>query len=422
MTIHPRSFLACMKHHEPLLSSSGKPLLSQIPFPRTDAQSGQTVPTWAKIAAIDNGNDAFKGAMLHTHEPLLKTKRIITAYAPAKTIRAGEGVTTWQVNGSEPFWVGEDALSMQKAESLPIGGTQERLPDERYQRFLFACLVELLLEAGYGTHPGAFQGEHDLYVSFGLPNEEITLKGPKEGIQHALRAIFNRPFLVERTDEQGETTVWKLRLVELHPYPQSFASFVAWYYTPEGTPIETDIVKHVTLDLGGGQLHTCEVDLLHQPVGRPKLRMTAALLGDGTIAMARAARETIRGRYPEVRLSDVEAQQVLMSKAVTVGGRRTKVDDIVAAVIEARSQNLFTQLLPLLQDGQSFVMFTGGGSILLAQSLYQLVQTKRATQSFLFVPTELASVLNAIGGLILAQSNAGRVIEKLHAQAQQWGA
>ena len=201
-----------------------------------------------------------------------------------------------------------------------------------------------------------------------------------------------------------------LCLVEVHPYPQSFATFATWYYTLDGTPIDTDLVKHVTLDIGGGQFHSCEVDILHQVGRRPKLRMSASLLGDGTIAMARAARETIRASYPDVRLSDAEAQQVLISGTVIVGGRRTKVDDIVAGVIHARSQNLFAQMLPLLQEGQSFLMFTGGGSILLAERLAQLVSTKRSPQSVLFVPNELAAVLNAIGGYILAQTMAQKVM------------
>lgn len=58
-------------------------------------------------------------------------------------------------------------------------------------------------------------------------------------------------------------------------------------------------------------------------------------------------------------------------------------------------------------------MFTGGGSILLAESLEALVRTKRSPESFLFVPKELASVLNAIGGYILAQASARKLVERI---------
>jgi hypothetical protein len=411
-TIDPHSFLAHICTHQPLISAGNKELVRQIPFQHWDVTSGRKVLTTAKIVSIDNGNNAFKGAMPHARQPFIQTTRIVTAYAPAPTLRGGEGVTTWQVNDSEPFWIGNDAVFARRTESLPIGFTEERLSDRRYQHFLFASLVELLLEAGYGTTADEIQGKYDLYISIGIPNEEVSLKGPKDSVRQALRSIFNTAFRIHRTDEQGRVTTWVIRLVEITPYPQSFASFVTWYYTLDGIPIETDIVKHITLDIGGGQLHSCEVEIHHQETGKPKLRMSASLLGDGTIAMARAAREIIRARYPGVSLSDAEAQQVLMHGVVTIGGRRTRVDDIVTEVIVARSHNIFTQMLPLLQEGQSFVMFTGGGSVLLAQSLHHLVSTKRNPSSYLFIPKSVASVLNAIGGCILAQTVAQKELER----------
>lgn len=404
--IHPASFLAHLSRQDALLTKEGKALPRHIPFEHWDEQAGSKITTNAIIASVDNGNDAFKGAMLHVHRPSLQTRRIVTAYAPASVLRAGEGMTTWQVNDSEPFWMGEEALLSGKAESLPIGMTDERVSDERYRQYLFACLVELLREAGYGTAMEEWQGEYDLYISFGVPNEEVTRSGISETASRALQQLFNVPFRVCRTDEQGHITIWQLRLVELNPYPQTFGSFMSWYYTVDGTAIDTDIVKHVTLDIGGGQLHTCTVTLDTQPNGKAKLRMEAALLDEGTIAIARAVRESLRTRYSGVRLSDVEAQQVLVSQQVTIGGRRTRIAPIVDDIIRHRSSKLLTHMRHLLQEDQTFLMFTGGGSILLLQSLYELVSAKRTNQSFLFVPKTLSSALNAIGGYVLAQATA----------------
>jgi hypothetical protein len=409
--LHPASFLAHLCRQDSLRTSMGKELLRQIPFLRWDGQAGQQVSTTATIVSVDNGNDALKGAMLHAHQPSLKARRIITAYAPAETLRAGEGITTWQVNQSEPFWIGTDALLTTKAESLPIGMTEERLPDERYQHFLFACLVELLREAGYEHPAREWQGEHNLYLSFGLPNEEITRSGVKENVKHALQQIFNVPYTVRRTNEQGEVTTWKLRLVEVNPYPQTFGSFLTWYYTLDGATIDTDIVKHVTMDIGGGQLHTCTVTIEPRPEGRPRLRMQAALLDEGTIAIARAVREHLRAQHAGLRLSDAEAQQVLVSGTVTIGGRRTNVQNVVSEVLRSRSQRLLTHMRHLLQEDQTFLMFTGGGSILLEQSLHALVSAKRSGNSFLFVPKDLASVLNAMGGYMLAQTTAQKRVQ-----------
>lgn len=416
-TLHPDSFLTKVVQGLPLVNRQGKELIRQLPCQRWDTDQRRWEPTTGTIAVIDNGNDAFKGAMPMRSIPFLATKRIPTAYVPAKKIRAGEGVLTWQVNNSEQFWIGEDALDTRKAESLPVGLSHERLPDARFQRYLAACQVELLIEAGYGQRDatgrlmGEWQGEFDMYVSIGLPPEEVDRNGVKPGVAQALRHIFNVPFNISRTDEDGHTTTWLIRFVELSPYAQSFASFASWYYTLDGVPIDTNIVRHVTLDIGGGQFHCCEVDLIRRSTSeRPKLRMSAQQIGDGTIVIARGVRDALREQYYNIRLSDAEAQQALVRGIIPVGGREQEIDEIVKAVIAARADNLYSVMLPYLQEGQSFLMFTGGGSILLAKSLYQIVSSHRKPEDFFFVPRKVAPVLNAIGGLVLAQASAQKVI------------
>ena len=315
----PESFLWKMTQNKPLITSWGRELPRSVPFRKWDIKNRQWEPVQALVCAVDNGNDAFKGAVLHKEAPTITTKRIIAAYMPARKLRGGEGVVTWHVNNSEEYWIGEDAVESKKVENLPIGSTAERLPDERYQSYLAACLVELLIEAGYGQRGtdgcvlGEWQGEYNLYTSFGVPNEEMTLAGSTKETSHALRLIFNTPFAVTRTDERGQQTQWVIRLVEINPYPQSFASFAAWYYTVDGTPIETRIVKHVTIDIGGGQTHSCEVDLIHRQDAPVKLRMEAKLLGEGTISIARPMRDAIRAQHMGIRLSDPAAQYALMT-------------------------------------------------------------------------------------------------------------
>lgn len=416
-TLHPDSFLARLCRQEPLLTTDGTELLRHISFQQWDGVSGRKMATTATLIAVDNGNDAFKGALLSKHRPYLCTRRIVTAYAPAKKLGTGDGITTWQVNESEPFWLGQDAFLATKAESLPIGMTEDRLPDERYRRFLFACLVELLLEAGYGIPAREFQGHHDLYLSFGIPNEEVSRGGINEVVRRVLTPLFNTSYTIRRIDEQERMTTWSVRLVEINPYPQTFGSFVTWYYTIDGFPVETDIIKHLTLDIGGGQFHQCDVTLQHQPQGKPKLRMAASLLDEGTITIARAVREQLRAQHPGIQLSDAEAQQVLVSQHALIEGRRIAISDIVAEVIAARSQNLLAHLRHQLQEERSFLMFTGGGSVLLAPSLQELVRARRRPQSFLFVPQDLATVLNAIGGYILAQATAQKAAARMQEQA-----
>jgi hypothetical protein len=148
--------------------------------------------------------------------------------------------------------------------------------------------------------------------------------------------------------------------------------------------------------------------------------MSATQLDEGTITIARAVSEQLRAHYPNVRLSDAEAQQALVSGYVQIGGCRTPIGNLVSQVIAARSARLLTTMHHVLQDEQSFLMFTGGGSILLAQSLQEVVHTKRQGQHVLFVPKEVAPVLNAIGGYMLAQTTAQKAMERLqHSLTEQ---
>src|SRR5690348_8315953 len=95
-TIPPDSYLARLCRQEPLVTTTGQEPPRQVPFLRWDGSSGSRVATTATLVAVDNGNDAFKGALLHARSPRLCTRRIVTAYAPAKRLGAGDGITTWQ--------------------------------------------------------------------------------------------------------------------------------------------------------------------------------------------------------------------------------------------------------------------------------------------------------------------------------------
>lgn len=100
----------------------------------------------------------------------------------------------------------------------------------------------------------------------------------------------------------------------------------------------------MTLDIGGGQLRSCDVTLQYPPEGRPKLSMSATQLDEGTITIARAVSEQLRTHYPGVRLSDAEAQQALVSGYAQIGGRRTPIGNLVSQVIAARSAHLLTTM------------------------------------------------------------------------------
>lgn len=417
---HPDSFLAKVMADTPLLNSKGqRGLIEEVPSQRWNRETFAWSPITAKVACIDNGNESLKGVMPVVNSPYLARLRMPTAYTPAKKLRGGDGRLTWRVNGSEEFWMGDDALETKKAESLPVGFSPERFPDHRFQRFIAAFQVELLVRAGYGKRDaagkllGGMQGEFNVCLAIGLPPEEVDRNGATHEAREALKYIFNKPFEVVRVDEQGKETTWRLFFVEFIPYGQTFGSFYAWYYTLEGTPIATNIDRCITLDIGGGQSHMCEVEIVRRrDEPRPRLRMSAQQIGEGTILIARGVSEAIRQQYNTIQLSDAEAQYVLSSGMISVGGRRHAVDDIVGQVIKSRADNLNSLVLKYLQDGQSFLMFTGGGSVLLRETLFHLASTHRRADSFYFIPSDVAPFLNAIGGLGLAQTSAQQAIAR----------
>jgi hypothetical protein len=110
------------------------------------------LPAWVTVGqqqllavGDDNGNGAKKIAVMNDHGRLITT-RTATAYKPAKAIRAGQGVTSYRVNGGDPFWIGDDALR-RDGDALPIGATSQRLADTRQRSFNAACMVETLVKA-----------------------------------------------------------------------------------------------------------------------------------------------------------------------------------------------------------------------------------------------------------------------------------
>ena len=57
-------------------------------------------------------------------------------------------------------------------------------------------------------------------------------------------------------------------------------------------------------------------------------------------------------------------------------------------------------------------MFTGGGRVLLEQQLREMVAPTRSEGQYLFVDPKLAPVLNAIGGYVLAQAAAKKILAR----------
>jgi hypothetical protein len=133
--------------------------------------------------AIDNGNDALKGAVLRRDQALpegeglrslLTTVRVPTAFALAQTIQGRQEVT-YTCDGIS-FWVGDVALA-HGGDALRLGPTLQRLDDQRQHWFIGAGIVELLRAAGYPP------GEHQIALTLAVPNTEIVIEHDERGVE-----------------------------------------------------------------------------------------------------------------------------------------------------------------------------------------------------------------------------------------------
>ncbi len=366
-----------LNHDQRFVTARG-PITSRVSFGDQD------------IVAIgcDNGNDALKLAILNDKGKLI-TRRTPTAYTRAQQVRGGTGITTYQVGEGTPFWIGAAALD-HDGDALPIGPTPQRLDDPRQRDFIIACLVEGLVEAGY--KPGAY----DLALGFAIPNDEIVLeeRGDRLGVEERTKQALKKYLRgstqqIRRTDERGRVGEWTLTLQRLLPQAQSVGTFVCWSRTPTGVAV-TDVEALTILDIGGGDLQKTEINI-------NPYRMTTQHLGAGTIGIARA----LKARFPRMNLSDVAAQQALVTKKLRISGRNQDISKDVAEAIATTGQDLIGRMLPILQQQSRYVLTTGGGTVLLHDALVERTAKigKRAGSDYAIINHGQSSVLNAVGAL-----------------------
>ncbi|MBX0331443.1 hypothetical protein K2Z83_27705 [Oscillochloris sp. ZM17-4] len=350
--------------------------------------------------AIDNGNDALKGAALHAttdaqgvSHTTLRTVRIPTAFAPAEQIQGTQEIT-YTCEGMS-FWTGETALRHQGG-SLRIGPTRQRLDDDRQRWFIGAGIVELLRTAGYEP------GEYQIALCLAVPNTEIIIEGDDakptvepRTLDALTRYLKGKVWEIGRTDDETRTTpeTWTIRVATVLPLAQTAGTVVAVTRAPNGRQmLNLDAGGMRVIDIGGGDLHVCEVSF------KPS-RMINRRPGDGTIRIAKALRND--PKFTGLIRGDVEAQQALVGKQVMKSGRWVNISADVARVVASNGQEMLADVLGELRDSRQFVTITGGGVRLLNGLLTDVLahEAKQAGQDYLLVDGPLSSLLNVIGAL-----------------------
>jgi hypothetical protein len=351
--------------------------------------------------AIDNGNDALKGATLRaepvitegaTSRSLLTTIRVPTAFAVAQVIQGRQEVT-YTCDGIS-FWVGEVALA-HAGDALRLGPTIQRLVDERQRWFIGAGIVELLRAADYPP------GEHTIALTLAVPNTEIVIARDEKGVEQLTldaptRAALTRhlkgaTWVITRDDDDRQAESWVITVATVLPQAQTTGTVVAITRAPNGKAV-FDVAGMRVIDIGGGDLHVCEV--VFSPA-----QMINRRPGDGTIRIARALRSD-RAFAGAIR-NDVEAQQALVRQTITRASRQVGIAAEVQQAVASKGNAIIADVLSELRDSAQFVAITGGGVLLLRDLLADVLaqEAKEPGRDYLLIDGGLASRLNAVGVL-----------------------
>jgi len=360
---------------------------------------GTTIPRYVMgtngmpmlIAGLDNGNDAIKLALMRADRTAFHLSRTVTAHSPAikrKRGSTGRALESWIVDGKAAFHIGETAMA-QEGRSLPIGQTPERLNDQRFRSFLGAVLVDGLRQAGYKA------GTYQLCIGFGVPNEEVSIGGIAPQTREALQALKGHTFHVVRRDERRNEEKWEVSVGGLIPASQSTGTFYAWFSDLTGDAASLTKRRVTILDIGGGHLQRFDVTVYPEDQGFD-LRGTGELIGEGTVVLARMLRDELRDRYDARGLTEVKAQKALVNKTFWHEGEHKDIHGIIADVLALGAEDMLSQLLEPMRETENFIIFAGGGAILLGDMLRERA-AKLGRENVLIIPPQVASLSNSIG-------------------------
>ncbi len=351
--------------------------------------------------AIDNGNDALKGAVLRRDpmqpdsegvRSLLTTIRVPTAFTLAQTIQGRQEVT-YSCEGVS-FWTGDVALA-HRGDALRLGPTIQRLDDERQRWFIGAGIVELLRSAGYTS------GDYAIALTLAVPNTEIVIERDEKGVEQLTldtrtreslaRHLKGKVWTICRTDDEQRPETWTIKVASVLPQAQTAGTVIALTRAPNGKAL-SDISGLRAIDIGGGDLHVSEI--VFSPA-----QMINRRPGDGTIRIARALR-TDRAFAGLIR-NDVEAQQALVRQTVMRASRSVSIAVEVQQAVASKGNAIVADVLAEVRDSSMYVVITGGGVLLLRPLLAEVLahEAKEPGRDYLLVDGPLASQLNVIGAL-----------------------
>ena len=109
----------------------------------------------------------------------------------------------------------------------------------------------------------------------------------------------------------------------------------------------------------------------------------------------------LKALLPKAKFNDVTAQYALVSRQALISGKMQKIVREVDSVINSYGQDLVGKMLEIFQNTQRYMIITGGGVILLQDTIIDLLNASglEPERDYFVVNHSLASVLNSSGAL-----------------------
>lgn len=417
--ILPQSILGLAIDHHPL-ASRGQDHISYVTgeyWAQVTAQ-GETTRHVTTALAIDPGNSNCKTVAIHAQQRTFAVVETPTQYEEYPNLIYATGQDEiWQVRYydeeqlrryqqqyahdpsqippqySEAFSIGANAI---KGTSLPIGTTNERLHDLAYQRFLQACIVRTLIEAGYGP------GQHYIGYAFGVRDEEVSAKaGVNPDTKIAVNEVLKNPFVLVR----NTTECWHILPVDEDPLlvPQSFGMYYAWDSDLYGNILHT-APSYTVFDLGYHDGHIIEV----RRGKNGALRVSGHKVTQGVSEIARGLAVYMRqpGNFPQLpHLNDAEAQEMMRLEEVKLGGiplqnsaEAVRAQKLIRGYKHRQGGVFISTLVSQHPAMDSIFLFGGGGVFEFGKEIeHKMMTTQRDRSLYTILPQQVAVIGNALG-------------------------
>lgn len=363
----------------------------------------------ARIITKDFGKRGLKGASVDNDSLFVSSiipdaYRAITGSFQQEEEGSGDAVFSYRVleerKETERFQMGTTAL--RKADLLPTDDdTEVRLRDPRTRHMLQASVAYDLFQAG-----ALCNQKQSVILCLGVPVRDLD--PARASATSTAASELKGTWIIEMTDlRTNRLMTWTIDVISVLVESQSKGTLYAVTRKINGESAISKKIFHI-FDIGGGDTNELEVDASGVILSQGRRR------GDGTISVARSLVTLVEDSYG-MSISEIEAQEALYTHTIWRGGEEQDISPLIEQ-LRPRFSELLTRINITRQALSAFVIFTGGGSALMAEEIRTMMTAKSKNlqegKDYLIIPNAIASTANVVGLYAIAYYKAQAHIKK----------